>query len=167
VMQSGVLMGVANASTDPNGYNEIFSLQLEGLATGGDLTTVYGHFFHGAPGAFAVADPASTRVEPETQVATLLSTHVVQSFITYRSYAVAHHLSYVTMAPNVGLGSLNSSDITTYAKASTTIQGASGGVVIHGAPVAFSVTVPSNAPNPGLGASFVALLFTPAGQVLL
>lgn len=167
VMQPGVLMGVANASTDPNGYNEIFSLQLEGLATGGDLTTVYGHFFRGAPGAFAVADPASTRVEQETQVSTLLSTHAVQSFITYRSYAVAHHLSYITMAPSVGLGSLNSSDIATYAKASTTIQGASGGVVVHGAPVAFSVTVPSNAPNPGLGASFVALLFTPAGQVLL
>ncbi|MCI4362315.1 MAG: substrate-binding domain-containing protein [Thermoplasmata archaeon] len=167
VEKSGMLMGVANASTDPNGYNEIFSLQLEGLATGGNLSSVYGHFFSGAPGALAVANPASTRIEPETQVATLLSTHVVSSFITYRSYAVAHHLSYVNMSASVGLGNLDASDISTYGRASTTILGASGPVVIHGAPVAFSVTVPLNAPNPSLGASFLALLFTPAGQAML
>jgi molybdate/tungstate transport system substrate-binding protein len=167
VEQSGLYMGVANASTDPNGYNEILALQLEGLAEGGNLSSVYGHFFSGAPGALAVANPASTRIELETQVATLLSTHVVQSFITYRSYAVAHHLKYVDMGPNVGLGSLNASAISTYSQASTTIVGSSGPVVVHGAPVAFSVTVPLNAPNPGLGVSFIALLFTPAGQVLL
>jgi molybdate/tungstate transport system substrate-binding protein len=167
VEQSGILMGVANASTDPNGYNEIFSLQLEGLATGGNLSSVYAHFFSGAPGALAVANPASTRVEPETQVATLLSTHVVSSFITYRSYAVAHHLSFVNLSASVGLGNLDAADISTYGQASTTILGSSGPVVIHGAPVAFSVTVPLNAPNPSLGAEFVALLFTPAGQVAL
>ncbi|MCI4356359.1 MAG: substrate-binding domain-containing protein [Thermoplasmata archaeon] len=167
VEQPGLKMGVANASTDPNGYNEIFSLQLEGLATGGNLSSVYGHFFSGAPGAPAVANPASTRVEPETMVATLLSTHVVSSFITYRSYAVAHHLSYVNMSANVGLGNLDAADVSTYGMASTTIIGSSGPVVIHGAPVAFSVTVPLNAPNPSLGASFIALLFTPAGQVML
>jgi molybdate/tungstate transport system substrate-binding protein len=167
VEQSGLLMGVANASTDPNGYNEIFSLQLEGLAEGGNLSSVYGHFFSGAPGSLVVANSATTRIEPETQVATLLSTHVVQSFITYRSYAVAHHLSFVTMAPSVGLGSLDPASISTYAQASTTIVGASGPAVVHGAPVAFSATVPLNAPNPALGESFIALLFTPVGQAML
>lgn len=167
VEQPGVLMGVANASTDPNGYNEIFVLELQGIANGGNTSSVYGHFFGGAPGTLAIPSSTTTRVESETQVATLLSTHVVQAFITYRSYAVAHHLSFVNFATNVGLGSLNSSAISAYAAASTSILGSSGLAKVTGAPVAFSVTVPSNAPNPTLGQDFVRLLFTPSGQAIL
>jgi len=167
VEQPGLLMGVANASTDPNGYNEIFVLELQGVAAGGSLSTVYNHFFQGTPGSLAVPNSSAAHFESETQVATLLSTHVVQSFITYRSYAVAHHLAFVDFVPTVGLGSLASASIAAYGAASTTILGASGPVKISGAPVAFSVTVPSNAPNPTLGAAFVSLLFTPAGQALL
>ena len=167
VSSPGVVMGVANASTDPNGYNEIFVLQLEGLLLNGSPNNVYGHFFSTPPGSFAIPNPATAHVEPETQAATLLGAHQVQAFIIYQSYAVSHHLAYVALDPRVSLGSLNVSLLPTYAMASTTIQGASGSTVVKGAPVAFAVTVPLNAPNATLGDLFVHLLLSPQGEGLI
>ncbi|MCI4331572.1 MAG: extracellular solute-binding protein [Thermoplasmata archaeon] len=166
--QPGVRMGVANASTDPNGYNEIFSLQLEGLEQNGSLASVYGHFFTTPVGSYAVTNPATAKIEPETQAALLLSTHVVQVFIIYQSYAVSHHLSYVPLDHSVSLGSTAPADVTNYAKASTEILTASGATqLVRGAPVIFSATVPTNAPNPQLGTEFVDLLISAEGGQLL
>lgn len=168
IEQSGIVMGVANASTDPNGYNEIFTLQLEGLATGGSLDSVYGHFFSTPVGSYAVPVAATAKLESETMAATLLSTHVVQVFIIYQSYAVEHHLSYVPLDPAVSLGSTSGASITAYAKASTAILTASGGQeVVSGAPVIFAATVPIGAPNATLGTQFVDFLLSPAGGAIL
>jgi molybdate/tungstate transport system substrate-binding protein len=166
--RSGVVLGVANASTDPNGFNEIFVLELEGLLLDGNRSAVYGHFYSGSPGAYALPDPTTTRVEPETQVASLLATHTVTAFITYRSYALTHHLSFVNLSASVNLGSFDPSDLATYAGASTTILNATGATsLVTGAPVAFSATVPKNAPNATLGALFIHLALSPQGEALL
>lgn len=167
VSTPGVVMGVANASTDPNGYNEIFVLELEGLLLNGSLNSVYGHFFSTPPGSFAIPNPATAHVEPETQAATLLGAHQVQAFIIYQSYAVSHHLAYVALDPRVSLGSLNVSLLPGYAKASTTIQGANGSTIVQGAPVAFAASVPKNAPNATLGELFLHLLLSPQGEALI
>lgn len=164
----GVILGVANASLDPNGYNEIFVLELEGLLQNGSATAIYGHFFEGAPGAYATPDPATTRVEPETEVASLLGAHEISAFITYRSYAIANHLDYVTLSSTVDLGSFSAAAMAGYARASTTIRASNGTAEsVVGAPVGFSVTVPTNAPNATLGALFVELLVSPAGAPIL
>jgi molybdate/tungstate transport system substrate-binding protein len=167
LLSSGKPLAIANASTDPNGYNEIFVLQLEGLLQNGSLSALYGHFFSTPVGALAVPNPATTLVEPETQAAALLTTHAVSSFIIYKSYAVAHHLSYVSFDPMVGLGSLDNASITNYAKASTAILVPNGTLTISGAPVAFSATVPLNAPNATLGIQFLNLLLSPQGSALI
>ncbi|HZY91274.1 MAG TPA: substrate-binding domain-containing protein [Thermoplasmata archaeon] len=167
VVAPGVLLGVANQSTDPNGYNGIFTLELEGQLENGSLSSLYSHFYMTPVGGWAEPSPTTTRVEPETQVATLLSTHVVSAFITYRSYAVSHQLSFVTLDPRVGLGATDAADVAAYAAASTTILGASGPDRVTGAPVLFAVTVPLNAPDPGLGNAFVEFLFSPAGASLI
>jgi molybdate/tungstate transport system substrate-binding protein len=168
IQRPGVLLGVANASTDPNGYNGIFVLQLEGLLLNGSLPAVYSHFYSGAPGGFAVPNPASTREEPEAQAATLLSQHVVQAFIIYRSYAIAHHLAYVELDPAVNLGGFESTYLSTYARASTEILDPSGSLTpVRGAPVAFCATVPLNAPNATLGELFVHLLVSVQGSAIL
>ncbi|MCI4340295.1 MAG: substrate-binding domain-containing protein, partial [Thermoplasmata archaeon] len=167
VLSSGLPLGIANASTDPNGYNEIFVLQLEGVLQGGTTSSLYSHFFTTPVGSYAIADPTTTRVEQESNVASLIASHTIALFITYRSYAISHGLSYVDFAPQVGLGSTDSTDITYYAQASTTIQPASGTTVVHGAPVLFSVTVPHNAPNATLGLAFVHTVLSPAGQAIL
>ncbi len=168
IEQPGVVMGVANASTDPNGYNEIFTLQLEGMAVNGSLSSVYGHFFTTPVGSYAVPNPTTAKLEPETQASLLLSTHVVQAFIIYQSYAVSHHLAYVPLSPSVSLGATDATSITAYAQASTSILTASGSLQkVTGAPVIFSVTVPTGAPNPELGNQFVDLLLAPEGGRLL
>lgn len=163
----GTLLGVANASVDPNGYNAIFVLELQGLVFNGSLDAVYGHFFTTPPGSLAVANPATTRVVPETQAATLLQTHQVQAFLTYEAYATSHGLAYVSLDPRVNLGSFDPVRIAGYAQASTTLLTGSGTVVQTGFPVAYGVTVPANAPNATLGQLFVHLLVSPPGRALL
>lgn len=167
IQTPGILLGVANASVDPNGYNAIFALELQGLTFNGSPDAVYGHFFTTPPGSLASANPATTRVVPETQVATLLGTHQIQASLTYEAYAVSHSLSYVSLDPRVNLGSLDAASVAGYAKATTTILRGNGTVLQPGFPVTFAATVPSNAPNATLGQLFVHLLISPEGTSLL
>ena len=167
IQEPGILLGVANASVDPNGYNAIFVLELQGLVFNGSLDAVYGHFFTTPPGSLGVANPTTTRVVPETQVATLLATHQIQASLTYESYAVSQGLSYVSLDPQVNLGSLNATRVAGYERATTTILSGNGSVVQTGFPVAFAATVPANAPNATLGQLFVHLLVSPEGIALL
>jgi ABC-type molybdate transport system substrate-binding protein len=161
-------LAVWNASTDPNGYNEIFSLELQGLLYNGSASTYYSTFYGGASGAPAVPSSTATKVEHESQAATLLTTGVVSAFISYRSYAVANHLSFVSFDPIVGLQSNNTTALADYAKLSTTIVSASGGFAnVVPAPVLFAVTVPYSATNPALGAAFIHLLLSPQGSAIL
>ncbi len=164
---SGLPLAIANASTDPNGYNEIFVLELEGLLQNDSLSTLYGHYFTTAVGSVAQPNPATTRVEPETQAATLIGDHQVAAFIIYQSYATSHHLAYVPLDPKVSLGSLDASNLANYAHASTAILTPAGRENLTGSLVAFSVTVPTNAPNPTLGVAFIHLLLSPQGGALI
>jgi ABC-type molybdate transport system substrate-binding protein len=163
VSAAGFRLAIANASTDPNGYNEIFVLELQGALTMGSLGALYGHFFTTPVAALAEPNSATTVVEPETQAATLISTHQVAAFIIYRSYAVSHHLAFVDFDPRVGLGDLTLGANGSYSPASTTILTANGSRLLHGAPVAFAVAVPSNAPSNAIGTMFVHLLLSAEG----
>ena len=170
VSTSGVApFAVWNASTDPNGYNEIFSMMLQGmLYDGGNVSAVYSHFYSGAPGSLAVPNPAVTKIEHEGQAASLLSTGVVSSLITYRAYAILNHLTYVPLNPIVGLAANNTTALGDYAKLSTTILGSSGqNEKVSPAPILFAATVPLNAPNPALGAAFLHLLLSPQGATII
>jgi molybdate/tungstate transport system substrate-binding protein len=163
-----VPMGIWNASTDPNGYNEIFSMMLEGmLYDGGNISAVYGHFYSGAPGTVA-SGLSNTLIEHESQAAALLATGTVSAVITYRSYAVVNHLAYVSFNPIVGLLANNSTALADYAKLSTQITPSLGVLeTVYPAPVLFAATVPLNAPNPTLGAGFLHLLLSPQGAAYL
>ena len=86
---------VWNASTDPNGYNEIFSLELQGMIYNGSTSTFSSTFYTGGSNSPAVPSSATTKLEKESQAATLVNSGVVSALITYRSYAVANNLKYV------------------------------------------------------------------------
>ena len=165
-------LGVWNASTDPNGYNEIFSMMLQGmLYDNGNVSSVYNQLYTGAPGAYAVPNTLC-RLEHESQAALLLKTGVVSAVITYRSYAVANTpgttLKYVSFNPIVGLAANNTTALADYAKISTQVIGSTGSLVTKTpAPVLFAAVVPLNAPNAALGAAFVHLLISPQGQAIL
>ncbi|HTT73965.1 MAG TPA: substrate-binding domain-containing protein [Thermoplasmata archaeon] len=162
-------LGIWNASTDPNGYNEIFSLMLQGmLYEGNDLSAVYGHFYSGAPGAYATPNPSTTVNEHESAAASLVETGVVSAVITYKAVAIQNHLPYVLLDPIVGLGANNSTALADYAKLSTQIIGSSGALApVYPAPIVFAATVPTNAPNAALGALFLHLLLSPQGSAIL
>jgi molybdate/tungstate transport system substrate-binding protein len=161
-------LAVWNASTDPNGYNEIFSLMLQGMLYNGSASTFYNTFYTGGSSSPAVPVSATTLPEHESQAATLLKTGVVSALITYKSYAVTNGLTYVPFNPIVGLIANNSTALTDYGKVSTTIIGSTGSFTsVAAAPVLFAITVPSNAPNAGLGAAFVHLLLSPQGAAIL
>ena len=117
----------------------------------------------------AVPNSARTILEGESRAASLLTNGVVSAFITYRAYAVVNHLTYVSFNPVVGLAANNSTALADYAKLSTTIVRGSPGTfeTVVPAPILFAVTVPSNAPNPALGAAFVHLLLSPQGSAIL
>ncbi len=160
--------GVWNASTDPNGYNEIFSLELQGLLYNDSASLYYSKFYSGAAGTPAVPNPAITKIEHESQAALLLQTHVVSAVITYRSYAIVNHLSYVPFNPIVGLYANNTTALSDYAQLSTYISNSTGAFSkVVPAPILFAVTVPLNAPNAALGAAFIHLLLSPQGSAIL
>jgi molybdate/tungstate transport system substrate-binding protein len=162
-------LGVWNASTDPNGYNEIFSMMLEGMIyDGGDVAAIYSHFYTGAPGSCAFPIAGKALYEHEAQAANLISTGVVSAVITYRAYAIVNHLTYVSFNPIVGLLANNTTALADYSKLSTSIIGSTGRFIsVVPAPVLFSVTVPLNAENPALGAAFLHLLLSPQGTAIL
>jgi molybdate/tungstate transport system substrate-binding protein len=161
--------GVWNASTDPNGYNEIFSMMLQGsMYEGGNISAVYGHLYSGAPGTYATPNPATTRLEHESQAATLMKTGVVSAVITYKAVAIQNDLPYVLLNPIVGLLANNTTALNDYSAFSTQIISSSGSLTkVVPAPILFSVTVPLNAQNPALGAAFIHLLLSPQGSAIL
>jgi molybdate/tungstate transport system substrate-binding protein len=161
--------GVWNASTDPNGYNEIFSMMLQGqLYEGGNASAVYGTLYSGAPGQYATPNPSTTILEHESQAANLIKNGIVSAVITYKAVAIQNHLPYVLLNPIVGLGANNSTALNDYKALSTKIIGANNTLVsVVPAPILFAATVPLNAPNAALGAEFLHLLLSPQGSAIL
>jgi molybdate/tungstate transport system substrate-binding protein len=161
-------LGVWNASTDPNGYNEIFSTMLQGMLYNGSTSAIYSHFYSGAPGTYAIPNPTTTIIEKEAQAASLIETGVVSSVITYKAVAIQNHLPFVPLNPIVALGANNTTALADYAKLSTEILSPTGSLqTARPAPILFAVTVPSNAPNAALGALFIHLLLSPQGSAIL
>ncbi len=160
--------GVWNASTDPNGYNEIFSMMLQGQFQNGSTTAVYNQLYSGAPGSYATPNPSYTRIEHESEAASLITTGVVSAVITYKAVAIQNHLNYVLLNSTVGLGANTSFALNAYSKLSTQIYGSSNALVsVVPAPILFAATVPLNAPNAALGALFLHLLLSPQGSAIL
>jgi molybdate/tungstate transport system substrate-binding protein len=161
-------MGIWNASTDPNGYNEIFSMMLQGEIYNGSTSAVYGHIYNGAPGAYATPISTAAILEHESQAANLINTGTVSAVITYKAVAIQNHLPYVLLNPIVGLGANNSTALHYYSQLSTKIIGSSGAQTsVVPAPILFAATVPSNAPNAQLGAEFLHLVLSAQGSAIL
>jgi len=163
-------LGVWNASTDPNGYNEIFSMMLQGmLYDGGNISSVYSYFYSGAPGALAVPNgPSRAILGHESQAAADLSSGVMSAVITYESYAILNNLTYLPLNPIVGLYANNTTALSDYSMLSTSVIGSSGALVkVVPAPILFTTFVPLNAPNPSLGAAFINFLLSAQGKALV
>ncbi len=156
IVTPGILLGAPNASTDPLGANVVFALELTDELTG-QSGGLYGHFFAGGIGGFAIPT-AATRTVAENFAATALATDQVSTYFTYRSYALANHLSYVALNDSVDLGSVAAPDVARYGSVSSTVLAGSSTAVVKGAPVLFALTVPLSAPEFPLGVAFADYL---------
>lgn len=160
IVNPGVTLGTPNASSDPLGANAIFTLELtDGIL--GAAGAFYGHFYTGGLGGLGVPT-ANTKIVSENVAATALSTGEVSTFLIYRSYAEVDHLTYVSLNDSVNLGSINATEAAAYHAVSTTELSGTGTEVKHAAPVLFSLTVPNNAPDYGLGLLFSSYLLSNA-----
>jgi molybdate/tungstate transport system substrate-binding protein len=159
IVQPMITLGTPNASSDPLGYNAIFAVELQDSLDGA-RGAFYSHFYTGSIGGFAGPATSVTKIVPETQASAVLSTGTVDTYLIYRSYAIANHLSYVELSPHVNLAAYDPASVTNDTAASTTILSGTSTKVVSGAPVLFAVTVPNTAPNVPLGIAFLAYLLS-------
>ncbi len=159
IVRPGITLGTPNASADPLGYNAIFTIELQDSLDGA-RGAFYSHFYTGSIGGFAGPVTTATKIVPETQAAAVLSTGTVDTYLIYRSYAIANHLAYVELSPHVNLAAYDPASVVNDTAASTTIVSGTSTRVVLGAPVLFAATVPSTAPNVPLGIAFIAYLLS-------
>lgn len=164
ITQSGVTLGVPNASSDPLGENAIFVLELEDAAAGMG-GALYSHFFNGAMGALATPTSSALYVS-ENVASTALSTGQVSTFLIYQSYAKVDGLHYISLEPNVNLGATDSASVAHYGTVTTTVLSGTSTKTVKGAPVLFALTVPSSTTNYTLSLSFAAYLLSNATATL-
>ncbi len=160
ITATGVTLGTPNASSDPLGAAAIFTLELEdGLE--GEAGALYGHFFSGGEGALAVPTSA-TKIVSEDDAGSALAAGDVDVYLIYRSYAVAQGLTTVTLSSSVDLGNTSSTAVSAYGGVTTTVLSGTSTKVEAGAPVLFSLTVPTRAPDALLGLAFAEFLLSNA-----
>lgn len=147
----GVEIGRSNPDTDPSGYQ---MLQMLSLAAQ----------FYGEPelanGILANA-PLTNMRDTETALLSALELGQIDYLAIYRSDAIQHGLDYLHLPARIDLS--DPADAAFYESGiAETKNGA-----LHGKPIVYAVTIPTNAPEPALAAMYVELLLSPAGQAIM
>lgn len=93
------------------------------------------------------------------ELLSLLESGELDYAFEYKSVAVQHNLSYVTLPPEINLGHWDKADI--YAKVNVTL---SDGSVMVGQPILYGITIPKNAPHADIAVKFLQLLLSETGQ---
>lgn len=152
-----VRFGRADPDSDPCGYRTLMMFQLAERHLG-------------EPGLAArlAAKHGRTFIRPkETDLLALLEAGEIDYLPIYRSVAVQHRLSFVALPPEINLG--DPARAADYRKAQVEVSGKTPGTktTLWGEPIVYSVTIPSNAPNPSGAEAFVAFLLSPEGRALV
>lgn len=150
--QPGVHIGRSNPAADPSGYQ---LLQMLALADG---------YYHDPSISASVLknSPVSSVAETETSLIGALQSGQLDYLGIYRSDALQNHFKYINLPPQISLS--DPALAKRYATVST--QGATSASV-KAKPIIYGLTVPTNAPDPGLGDQFVAFVLSPQGQAIM
>ena len=157
LQRAGVETGRANPDLDPNGYRTLLLLQLA-------------ERFYAQPGLaarlLAASPPRNIRPKSADLVA-LLQAGEFDYIWAYESVAQAAGLAFLRLPPEIDLG--EPADSARYAAASVRVAGntPSDSVAFHGAPIAFALSIPANAPHAATAAKFIVYLFSDDGQRVL
>jgi molybdate/tungstate transport system substrate-binding protein len=156
ITRPGVIVGVSNKDTDPSGSQAIFMLQLAGQLYYQNFSYIYDQLY-----VTKAANHELIVVPTETTLNAQLDTGAVDYVLTYSSEAISHKFQYLNLDPKVNLSNLTLADW--YAKATVTINGKS----TKGAPIFYDLTIPTNSPDPSIGAAFIKAIFSAQGQTIL
>jgi molybdate/tungstate transport system substrate-binding protein len=177
LLKPDVRLGFSNPNQDPCGYRALTALALASLRRGGlevfnELVAPYiniraervGDMLH-------IYVPAELRIEggrlglraKSVDLIALLEAGDLDYAFEYRGVAVQRGLRFIDLPPEVNLGSLNHTDL--YAKVTIHLMsGASGEVVVRGAPIMYGVTIPSTAGDVEGALGFIKLLLSSVGR---
>ncbi|KPV44788.1 molybdenum ABC transporter substrate-binding protein [Alicyclobacillus ferrooxydans] len=101
------------------------------------------------------------QVFPEESLLSQLTTGQVDAIVAYKHEAVEWGVPYITLPDAINLGNVN--DKAAYAKATMT----ENGKVKHGAPILFTITIPTTSKDPKDAAAFVQYLVSGQGHDIL
>jgi molybdate/tungstate transport system substrate-binding protein len=152
-----VQVGRSDPAVDPSGYRTLLVWQLAARHYG--MPELPARMLRAAP-------ERNVRPREADQVA-LLEAGELDYIWTYESLARLMGLRFLRLPDDVDLG--EPADSATYREASVRIPGAklADSVTLHGQPIVFAVSVPTDAPHGRAGRNFVAFLLSPSGRRIL
>jgi len=152
-----VQVGRSDPAVDPSGYRTLLVWQLAERHYG--LKGLSARMLRAAP-------ERNVRPREADQVA-LLEAGELDYIWTYENLARLMGLRFVRLPDEIDLGT--PADSALYAEASMRVPGAKLGdtITVHGRPILFGVSVPTDAPHGRAGRNFVAFLLSPSGRRIL
>ncbi|MGB6162034.1 MAG: extracellular solute-binding protein [Pseudonocardiaceae bacterium] len=150
--QPGLRFGRADPELGPKGYRTMFIFDLDAKRIG-DPTLP--RKILGGPGD-------SSHVFPEEQMVARLQAGEFDAGAFYKFEPVEAGLPYLSLPKEINLG-----DVTLATQYATATYTTKKGTTYTGAPVIYTVTIPSTVRNPGGAQAFVRYLLGPNGQAML
>ncbi|MCK4243050.1 MAG: tungstate ABC transporter substrate-binding protein WtpA [Dehalococcoidia bacterium] len=157
LLRDGVEYGHSNPNADPCGYRTLMLWQLA-------------EAYYGEPGLYQKLDegcPKKNIRSKSVELIALLQAGALDYAYEYRSVAMQHGLKYLSLPDEIDLSDFALADY--YAQAEVEVTGKEPGTTttLIGAPIAYGVTIPKDAPHPELAISFLQFLLGPEGQAIM
>jgi len=155
--REGVVYGHSDPDADPCGYRTLLVWQLA-------------EKHYDVPGLYQALDehcpPGNVRPKSVELIALLESGDMDYAF-EYRSVAVQHGLKFIELPDEINLSRVEQADF--YKQATVEVSGKEPGTTVTqtGNPIVYGVTVPKNAPSPGMALEFVKFLIGSEGQAIM
>ncbi|HEX5436999.1 MAG TPA: extracellular solute-binding protein [Gemmatimonadaceae bacterium] len=157
MQRKGVQVGRSDPNTDPNGYRTLLTLHLA-------------ERYYKQPGLYqrllAAAPPRNMR-PAEVDLVGLVQTGDLDYIWSYESIAQAAKLHYITLPAAIDLS--DPADSADYARATVRVRGKGVGdtITVHGQPIVYGVSIPTQAPHRALAEQFLAWMLSSDGQRVL
>lgn len=150
--QPGLRFGRADPELGPKGYRTMFTFDLDAKRIG-DPTL---------PQKILGGPDNSSQVFPEEQMVARLQAGELDSGAFYKVEAIEAGLPYLSLPKEINQG-----DVTLAAQYATAKYTTKKGSTYTGAPIIYTVTIPSTVRNPAGAQAFVRYLLCPDGQAML
>jgi molybdate/tungstate transport system substrate-binding protein len=150
--REGVELGHSEPNDDPCGYRSVIVYNLSGQYYNDPAIEV----------GLIRNTPQRNIRSTETDLLGLLDAGELDYVFIYQSVAVQHGYRYIELPPQLSLSEIDYKDF--YYNGTCAL---SDGTVIHGAPIVYGITIPTNAEHPELAAEFVEFMLGSQGQAIM